>query len=41
VVVEAFVYERLKPRAVRALVEAADELGRFLGKPSDLRSTVI
>jgi hypothetical protein len=40
-VVEAFLYERLKPRAARAIAEAADEFGRFLGKPSDLRTTVI
>jgi hypothetical protein len=33
VTIEAIVYERLRPRVARALAEAADQLGRFLGFP--------
>jgi hypothetical protein len=41
VVVEAFLYEELKPRAARALAAVAYELARFVGRTADLRTTVV
>jgi hypothetical protein len=41
VVIEAFLYESLKPRAAGALAAAAGDLGRFIGSRPSVETTVL